>query len=270
MRGPAGSRRRRRLLWSGVAIAGLVATVLVARAPTHRPEPGVPAGTVPAAAEAGPTVESGEPATEREAQATQPKASRRDGRASMPEPERRAVRVPERGSGRFVTPPPVAATESALASATLTYSVQVEADLPFRARAVAAYVDRVLGDDRSWTAAGHRLVRSRDADVRIRLATPETTDRLCLPLDTVGRLSCRNGTDVILNGWRWAHGAEGYEGRLADYRAYLVNHEIGHLLGYGHVSCPRVGALAPVMLQQTKSLDGCRANAWPARVDLRG
>ena len=43
----------------------------------------------------------------------------------------------------------------------------------------------------------------------------------------------------------------------------VVNHETGHWLGRGHAGCPRPGALAPVMMQQSKGLDGCRLNPWP-------
>lgn len=148
----------------------------------------------------------------------------------------------------------------------VTYSVEVEAGLPYGPGAVADFVDAVLQDGRGWTTVMATSVRrvSRTPDFRVVLASPDTTDNLCAPLETGGRLSCRNGQMVVLNAWRWANGAHSYAGRLARYRTYVVNHEFGHALGNGHASCPGQGDVAPVMLQQTKGLDGCRANPWPA------
>ena len=171
--------------------------------------------------------------------------------------------VPERGAGTFT----VAPGESDIAGhgALVTYSVAVEDGLPIGVKAVARVVDRVLGDRRGWTAVDPRALRRVENNpmVQIRLTSPATTDELCAPLDTGGRLSCRNGSFVVLNAWRWINGADAYRGDLRDYRRYMINHEFGHALGHGHRDCPRSGAAAPVMLQQTKGLEGCTANPWP-------
>jgi hypothetical protein len=47
---------------------------------------------------------------------------------------------------------------------------------------------------------------------------------------------------------------------LDDYRQYMVSHEMGHILGHDHVTCPSPGAPAPIMLQQTKGIGKCKPN----------
>ena len=67
---------------------------------------------------------------------------------------------------------------------------------------------------------------------------------------------------MIINLKRWQLGVAWYP-KLADYRDMVVNHEVGHFLGNGHVVCPRKGAPAPVMARQTFGLEGCAQNPWP-------
>ena len=147
----------------------------------------------------------------------------------------------------------------------VTYRLELETGLTLSDAVVAGVVDAALGDPRSWTAPGDiQLQRvDGDAEVVIRLATPATVDRLCRPLRTNGIFSCHQNGAVNLNAVRWQQGAEGWPLPMTEYRAYMVNHEFGHALGHGHVGCPGNGQPAPVMMQQTKGLDGCAANAWP-------
>lgn len=172
--------------------------------------------------------------------------------------------LPEVGSGEFATAG--GSTETTGAGALVTYQVEVEREVPLDPAQVAATVDRTLRDPRGWTASGaHALARvNSEGAVRVLLATPETTDHLCAPLDTGGRLSCRNGILVVLNAWRWLNGAAPYAGNLRNYRRYLINHEMGHALGNSHEDCPEPGAIAPVMMQQTKGVGECVINPWPA------
>lgn len=65
---------------------------------------------------------------------------------------------------------------------------------------------------------------------------------------------------------RWNIGIEAYR-EIDDYRNYLINHEVGHALGCGRRTCPSPGEPAPVMQQQTKTMQSCRPNAWPATAD---
>lgn len=148
----------------------------------------------------------------------------------------------------------------------LTYTVEVEAEAGYDADEIGAFVDATLRDPRSWSHSRPlaRTCSAARARIRILLATPATVDALCARagLHTAGTLSCYNGRVVALNAWRWENGARGFA-TLPEYRAYLVNHEVGHALGYAHRPCAAEGRIAPVMLQQSKRLDGCTANPWP-------
>ncbi|WP_245899602.1 DUF3152 domain-containing protein [Nonomuraea indica] len=172
----------------------------------------------------------------------------------------RPARVPRAASGRYAVVPGAAPARPGQ-GAVVRYLVEVEHGLPFDRETFAAQVHRTLNDPRGWA----RFERVDHGPVRLRVAlsSPTLTDRQCLPLHTGGRLSCWNGHRSVINARRWARGVPQYGGDLGAYRSYLVNHEVGHGLGHGHSTCPGPGRLAPVMVQQSMSLDGCRPNPWP-------
>jgi hypothetical protein len=146
----------------------------------------------------------------------------------------------------------------------LRVAVLVEGRLRVSAQSFARAVGDALHDPRGWRSAGYRfrLVARPPAEIQVVLASPGLTDSLCAPLLTLGRYSCAQGDRAVLNFTRWQEGIPHY-GSLARYRIYMVNHEVGHLLGRGHTYCSGAGALAPLMMQQTKSVAPCRPNPWP-------
>lgn len=181
--------------------------------------------------------------------------------ATPPSPA--AVEIPAEGTGGFTVA--TGGTDQVGTGRLIRYTVEVEAGLPFTSAEIAGAVDATLADPRGWTAFGGHAFQRTEAggDLRVLLATPATTDALCAPLRTRGEVSCRNGALVVINARRWARGVESYGEALDAYREYVVNHEVGHALGFGHVTCPSAGEPAPVMLQQTYGLDGCLPNPWP-------
>ncbi len=147
------------------------------------------------------------------------------------------------------------------------YLVEVERGLPFDPDEFAAAVHTILNDERGWGPQEDiRFKRVDDGPVRFRvsLSSPDLTDAECYPLRTGGKVSCWNGTRAVINAKRWGTGSETFAGDLLTYREYLINHEVGHALGHQHENCPKEGEPAPVMVQQTKSLEGCEANPWPS------
>jgi hypothetical protein len=160
----------------------------------------------------------------------------------------------------------------------LRYEVGVQIGLSESPADVAATVDRVLGNqERGWLHGGgfrFQRVSGGQYDFAVELATPGTTDIICgkYGIHTQGQVSCRGGPNVVLNSARWERGTNGTtEGATvyppSEYRILVVNHEVGHFLGHGHVPCPGAGTPAPVMMPSYFGLDGCTQNLWPYQQD---
>jgi hypothetical protein len=151
---------------------------------------------------------------------------------------------------------------------TLRYRVEVETGLALSTADVARQVDAVLADPRGWTADGasaFQRISSGAADFVVKVATPGTVDKICATqgLDTGGEYNCSVSENVMVNLKRWELATQYYADDVRAYRALIINHEVGHFLHHGHVTCPGPGKPAPAMMQQIKGLKGCVPNVWP-------
>jgi hypothetical protein len=177
-----------------------------------------------------------------------------------------------------------------------TYTVEIEDGIDTTTfggdDGFARMVTETLSNPKSWTHNPQFAFTRVDGtaqgepDFRISLSTPITVREGCgydIPLEA----SCYNPAfadgqpRVFLNEARWVRGAVPFQGDVGSYRQYLINHEVGHAIGYQrHEACAANGELAPIMMQQTFSTnnndaarfdpgtinpDGktCRFNPWP-------
>ncbi|MEU7302488.1 DUF3152 domain-containing protein [Streptomyces sp. NPDC007206] len=178
-----------------------------------------------------------------------------------------------KGSGKFDTVPGF--DKAPGKGQRYTYRVDIEQGLGLDGKLFAEAVQKTLNDDRSWAHGGARTferISSGKPDFVITLASPGTTATWCAKsgLDTTeDNVSCDSAATerVMINAYRWAQGSTTYGNKIHPYRQMLINHEVGHRLGHGHVTCQKNGELAPVMQQQTKFLDHdgihCLPNPWP-------
>jgi len=188
----------------------------------------------------------------------------------------------ERGNGTWVVIP--GATERFGAGQLFTYTIEIEdgVQLPGGPEGFAHTVDATLNNPKSWMGSGKYAFQRIDAGtpkIRISLASQATARGICgfkIQFDA----SCWRGGRTVLNAARWERGAVAFQGNVIAYQQYVVNHEVGHALGFSHRPCAEHGALAPIMMQQTWGVsndylaalgtdnvpaDGkvCAANPWP-------
>jgi hypothetical protein len=133
------------------------------------------------------------------------------------------------------------------------HSIRVPVQIEF-------YVVSYLNDPDGWASKGYFFEPvSTHEDVLIRLASPKTIEEKC---GVPSNLSCAElgGRYMYLNADRWFHGSKASKLSLDNYRQYMVSHEIGHILGFDHETCPCVGCKAPIMMQQTLGIGKCIPN----------
>jgi len=179
----------------------------------------------------------------------------------------------QRGLGTYST---IRGTSGVIGSAgtILKFSIEVENGVTgVDLNSFADTVMKTLSDKRSWTAGNNvRLQRVQEGavDFHVTLVSSLTVRGLCgydIPVET----SCfapEHDSRVVLNVARWVRGDVAYIADLANYHRYMVNHEVGHALGHGHIMQCLPNGLAPVMMQQTitlKATNGklCQPNPWP-------
>ncbi len=250
-------------------------------APTAQPEAGAGPSAVaglngadgpPPAAQ--PHATAGSPAAHGTAEPPESEPSPPRSKPSPPksEPSSSSTPLPAGGPGTFVTAP--GASAKAGKGTALRYRVEVEDGITLSAADTAEEVERILADPRGWTADGHsafQRVSTGPVDFVVRLATPATVDKICAEggLDTGGKVNCSVNHNVMVNLRRWVLATPVYAKDVTAYRALIINHEVGHFLGHGHVTCPGPGKPAPAMMQQIKGMFGCVPNVWPYDSDGR-
>lgn len=131
------------------------------------------------------------------------------------------------------------------------------------------FILSILNDRRSWTSPRHwseTKVRN-NADWSVGLESQSYIDSFPgmkgLSVTFMQEMPRRS----LLSYDNWTHVPDALRGiyNVKEYRTYLVNHELGHGLGLPHISSrdAKKSMLAPIMIQQTRGLQGYVANLWP-------
>ena len=150
------------------------------------------------------------------------------------------------------------------------FTTVVEPGVVYDPKQFARDVEIYLSDPDGWVSRGYEFEYvERSPRVIIHLATPAQIHAAGCAQSS---LSCAemSGQHIRLNSARWS-GAHSNHSKLSldDYRQYMVTHEMGHILGHDHVSCPGPGLPAPLMMQQTLGIGACTPNTKLTSSDRR-
>lgn len=155
-------------------------------------------------------------------------------------------------------------------SRVFTYTIKTDGTTRSNLSEFSTQTAETLSDTRGWSQLGIKFKQvSSGGDFHLILAEASR-----VPSYSPGcsaDWSCRVGVSVIINDDRWAGATTAWNnagGSLRDYRHMVINHEIGHWLGHGHINCSAPGAYAPIMQQQSIDLQGCKFNPWPLPSEL--
>ncbi len=163
--------------------------------------------------------------------------------------------------------PPASASQPRVVSYSISTRGAITADMDeFRSIVAATYAD-----SRGWTRLGvsFQQVDSGGQFTVFLSEASQMTSFSASGCDTT--YSCNVGRAVVINQDRWLGGSPAWNdagGDLASYRNMVINHETGHWLGHGHRQCGGAGQQAPVMQQQSLSMQGCEPNAWPLSAEM--
>jgi hypothetical protein len=178
--------------------------------------------------------------------------------------------------------------------------VEIEEGLPLEPDALGSFVLNTLNDERGWGANGHMtFIRVEGApDIRIVFVNPEMAGTICprpheaapppiappeaSPDPSLGvsagpvvvptpaaspspepEASCAEDGIVVVNAYYWAAGLEVFGENRTEARAYLLNHFLGHVLGYPDATCTTSGERASVMVDHQFDIAPCLPSGWP-------
>ena len=170
-----------------------------------------------------------------------------------------------------ISTPQIEDPEWLLAITVVTYDVMTKGSITADFAEFKYQANQTLNDSRGWAGLGVKFQEVANGGSFTLVLSEASQVPSFAPTVCSDYWSCQVGRYVIINQDRWLGASDAWNqanGALRDYRNMVVTHETGHWLGHGHLSCGGTGQLAPIMQQQSISLQGCNFNPWPLDSEL--
>jgi hypothetical protein len=151
--------------------------------------------------------------------------------------------------------------------ATMVYCVR--SDTPADADSLSQTAGGVLSSPTGWSLGGHLKWVLGEKDCNINLSISSVAEMSRLSANCVGLASCQSSSVLAFSSDSWRSTPKAWTGSLATYRGELVNHEVGHWLGFDHGSCSQPTS-KPVLGVPAVVIPGCSPNWYVVTAQVPG
>lgn len=141
------------------------------------------------------------------------------------------------------------------------YSVSIDPTIKRSLVNFKKQIRKILENPKTWCIRFKE--DNENPDFIIFLTTDSAINQAC----KLRGLSCADWSKniIYINNDNWSKGSKKSGLNLEDYRIYVINHEIGHILGIHNHLKPKKGCKVPVMNQSTLGIGKGLPNMWPLR-----
>ena len=159
------------------------------------------------------------------------------------------------GKASAVTPVAV------ISSTPATYRYCIAASDNDNRTALSATAQTALADPAGWALGGQVVFIRQDADchLHIRIGDADYLKSLSVMCDQ--QTTCRVGNEIGLLAAAWQQPSDTWKSGIAAYRTELINHEIGHVLGFDHPGC-LPDSIKPTLTTQSITLGSGCSPVW--------
>lgn len=165
-------------------------------------------------------------------------------------------------AARTIVPLPPAAKTYSFCSAVRGAAGLDVASLTTKAQAT-------LDNPHGWTLGGSLKFLSSSSNCNVTIWVASASEMAGFAPACAKQSTCQVGNNVVINASNWAKAPADWKGSLEEYRAELINHEIGHWLGFDHAKCSATSPVAP-LAQPTLIVSGCSPQWHAIPAELQG
>jgi hypothetical protein len=141
-----------------------------------------------------------------------------------------------------------------------TYSYCDSAGSTAETEVLSSSAASAFSDSSSWAMGGRLKFVPVKSNCNFSISLVDSNAMSRLNSACSGQSSCQSGNAIELNLSNWLAAPVTWTTGIDSYRQQMIDHEVGHWLGFNHASCTLKSSPVPILENPTVVLDGCSPN----------